>query len=142
MAIDEENLKSWASAKTGEPEPDGDEEGGAPDGDGDEPEAPGGTAGDEDLDTLVQLVEAHLPDIEGSAAELDAEELMSDEELSEGTTDAILSALEGMDAELSDELSGIEYGVANEIAEHFKEQLQDVTPAVFAAWLYRAGQLV
>ena len=141
MAVDEEGLKSWAGNKKPGVEPDGDE----PDGDEEAPpeeEKGGESQGDEDLDTLVQLVEAHLPDIEAAAGAMDPGEILGDDELSEEATDQILSALEGMDAELSDELSGIEYRVATEIADHFKDELQEVTPPILAAWLYRAGQLV
>jgi hypothetical protein len=141
MAIDEAGLKSWASkGKAGE-EPDGDEEEAAPEGDNDGDEG-GVSQGDEDLNTLVELVKVHLPDIEASAAGLDPGELMGEDELPEETSNALLDALEGMDEELADELSGIAYKVASEIAEHLKDELQDITPPILAAWLFRAGQLV
>jgi hypothetical protein len=98
---------------------------------------------EEEYEEVLGLVRSSLPDIEDSIKQFDQEVLTNaDEELPEEDADMLLEDLNNMDQELSDDLSGIDERTCMKIAREVEEDLEDVEPAVLAAWLYRAGELV
>ena len=69
-------------------------------------------------------------------------EVLGDDELDQDDTDGIVDTLESLEEDLSDEVSGIDFRTAREVATAVEDDLEDVTTEVLAAWLFRAGQLV
>lgn len=133
---DESPLSQWAKA-----------------GFGDEPEELEDSAGDdledeeeaevpEAIAELVELVRHDLARIEKSADQFGAELLLSDADFDDEDAQQLVDDTEALDDDLVAELSEIEQRTAMAVAQALKNELEDVTPGVLAAWLYRAGQLV
>ncbi len=107
---------------------------------GDEPEE-GGEQGEAD-EEFTQMVRDNRAAIEAAAAQVSEEELTNfDEELSEESTNAVSDALEQMPEEFTDKLNEVEEGAIIAATEAVEEELEQVSPGVFGAWLYRASQL-
>lgn len=139
MANDDD-LTSWAKRKNKpgaeEPDDDGEEEAVETASDGDEPEE------NNELRPLIELVKENLRTIEKSAGACNAGDLLGDDELDQDDMDGIVDTLESLEEDLSDEVSGIDFRTAREVATAIEDELEDVTTEVLAAWLFRAGQLV
>lgn len=111
--------------------------------DGDEgQEEPMGTKSPEDLDTIVELARAHLPEIEESLQGMEPETLLRvDEELPEESADVILEMIENWEDGLPDLLTDISEPEALHVSEMLAEDVTEVDPVLVGAWLFRAGQL-
>lgn len=113
-----------------------------PDGDEGGQEEPMGTKSPEDLDTIVELARAHLPEIEESLQGMEPETLLRvDEELPEESADVILEMIEGWEDGLPDLLTDISEPEALHVSEMLSEDVTEVDPVLVGAWLFRAGQL-
>lgn len=136
----EDDLTSWAKRKNkpGDVEPEDDDDEVALE----EPAADDETEGNAELRPLIELVKENLRTIEKSAGACNASDLLGDDELDQGDTDGIVDTLESLEEDLSDEVSGIDFRTAREVATAIEDELEDVTTEVLAAWLFRAGQLV
>ena len=120
---------------------------------GDEPELDEDTVGleeeeDEEVEVpeaiaeLVELVRHDLARIEKSADQFGAELLLGDADLDDEDAQQLVDDTEALDDDLVAELSEIDQRKAMAVATALKNELEEVTPGVLAAWLYRAGQLV
>ena len=98
--------------------------------------------GDERMSLLIELIKEFRPQIEESVASMDPEVLLNvEEELPEDVANGLVESL-GQMGELPDMLDNIDEKTAIAATNMIEEELENTEPMVFAAWLYRAGELV
>lgn len=96
-----------------------------------------------EYDRLIELVRMYLPEIEENAANIPEEELTTfQSELSQEAADSIVELLDGFDESFAQMAAGIDEDGVTQVTTAVMDDLEYIEPVVFAAWLYRAGQLV
>lgn len=125
------DLKQWAAAEESEGLEDDDLEG--------EVGAPEQSGADEDFTLMVRENRAA---IEAAASRLSEEALADfDEELSEEDSGTVSDSLDDMPEEFTDALAEVDEKAIIAAVESVEEDLDQVSPGAFSAWLYRASKL-